>query len=231
MTGFGRREHAAGFSAARSFWWLAGLCLLMPAHVLAAGAATLEISADQSSSRMDMSWRDQNLRMEMPDQGSAYLLIHGDKAYSVTTEQGQTMVLDMSSMREMAQSGNEDVDLGSLEQLEATGESETIAGIEGEVYRVVWTDGNGQTHEDTAVLSDNAVVRGMTDAFRRSAEAMGGNADPFNDALDQRNAGILRFSDDFRVVSISGDAPPASDFELPAEPMSLEDLMRQQMGQ
>lgn len=234
-------EHAVGEYGTpparfgRSLVALAALCLLLPAHVLAAGAATLEVRSGQSSSRMDMSWRDDNLRLDLPDGAGGYMVVRSGKAYSVTQQQGQTMVLDMSSLKEMGQSdkqgGGVDADIGSLEKLEATGEMETIAGIEGEVYRVVWTDADGETHENTAVLSDHALVRGMTDAFRRSAEAMGGDGEMFNDALEKRNAGVLRFSQDFRVVDISGDAPPASDFELPAEPMSLQDLMRQQMQQ
>lgn len=214
---------------------LAALCLLVPAHVFAAGTATLEVRSEQSNSRMDMSWRDDNLRLDLPDEAGGYMVVRGGKTYSVTQQQGQTMVLDMSSLKEMGQSGEQgggvDTDIGSLEKLEATGETETIAGIDGDVYQVVWTDANGDTHENTAVLSDHELVRGMSDAFRRSAEAMGGNGDLFNDALQERGAGVLRFSDDFRVVDITDDAPPASDFELPAEPMSLEDLMRQQMEQ
>lgn len=234
-------DHAVGghaFPGVRSNRCIAAfaaLFLLAPAYVFAEGTATLEVRSEQSNSQMDMSWRDDNLRLDLPDEAGGYLVVQGDKAYSVTQQQGETMVLDMSSLREMGQSGEQgggvDTDIGSLEKLEATGETETIAGIDGDVYNVVWTDANGDRHENTAVLSEHELVRGMSDAFRRSAEAMGGNGDLFNDALQERGAGVLRFSDDFRVVDISGDAPPASDFELPAEPMSLQDLMRQQMGQ
>lgn len=215
---------------------LVALCLLLPLHALAAGTAKLEVRSQQSTSKMDISWRDTHMRLDLPGQSGGYMVVRGDKAYSVTQQQGQTMVLDMSSLKEMGQAGNKggevQTNIGSLDEFEATGEKETVAGLEGEVYRVAWTDPDGETHQDTAVLSDNAIVRDMTDAFRRATEAMGGEGtDPFADALRERDAGVLRFADDFRVLSVSDEAPSAGDFELPAEPMSLQDMMREQMGQ
>lgn len=216
--------------------YLAAICLAWSGLALAGGSATIESRTPEGPVRMDVSWSGDDLRMDMPGEMNAYMLVRGGKGYSVGRHGGRTMVLDMDSMRQMGQmaqgagdSGPElaPEELSSLDSLEATGERETVAGIAGEVHRISWTDAGGTQHQDTAVLSEDPLARALTDAFGRSVGAISGRAeDPFGEAALARDLGVLRFSDKFKVVAISGDEPPGSQFELPAEPMSLQDLMR-----
>lgn len=214
--------------------WLGALCIALPGFALAGGTATIESSTPDGPVRVDVSWADDNLRLDLPGQQNAYMLVRAGKGYSVASQAGRTMVLDMESMRQMGQMGGGGDpaealgpdEVRSLDVLEATGERELVAGIAGEVYRIAWTDGAGDAQEGSAVLSGDARARALTDAFARSTQAISGRAeDPFGEAMRQRDLGMLRFGDQFQVVAISDDAPPASEFELPAEPMTLQDMM------
>lgn len=204
----------------------------------AGGSATIESSTPQESLQFDVSWRSDMVRMEFPQQPGAYMIVRDGKGYSISNQGGQTMVLDMSSLQEMGQGGDENgagvgsSEFQSLDLLEATGDSATVAGIEGEIYAIEWTDDQGESHRGTVVLSEHPQVRALTTTLRKTAEAMGAaETDPLSEAVIGRDMGVLRFDDKFELVSISGDAPAASEFELPAEPMSVQDLMRQQMQQ
>lgn len=199
----------------------------------AGGTATLEASADDRQSRMEVRWSGDNMRMDFPRQQGAYMLVRGDNSYSVVNQGGRIMVMDMSSMGRMAESmgGQARAEISahqaqSLEGIEATGESETIAGIEGEVYRIQWIDGAGNKHKESAVLSGDPLVVGFTGAFRQFAEAGNGQPDAIGKALAKRELGVLRFGDKLTVVSISDDIPSSGVFELPAEPMDMQEMMK-----
>lgn len=213
--------------------------LALPGVAIAAGGtATIESTTTQESLQFDVSWRGDMVRMDFPQQPGAYMIVRDGKGYSVSSQGGQTMVLDMSSMQKMGQGGDNKgagmaaSEFQTLDLLEATGDSATVAGIEGEIYAIEWTDQQGESNRSAVVLTENAQVQGLTAALRTAAEAMGAaESDPLSKEVLSRDMGVLRFADKFELVSISDEAPAASDFELPAEPMSLQDLMRQQMGQ
>lgn len=204
------------------------------APAFAAGTATVEGSGPSGSVEMKIRWAGDNLRMDFPAQPGTYMIVREGKTFSVSSQGGQVMVMDMSSMGQMAQAmgAQAGVAIGpqsavSLEKVEATGEDETVAGIPGEVYRIDWTDGSGNKRSDTAVLTDNPLVFELTDAFRRHVEAMGvGATDPIGKALAIREMGVLRFANNFRVLSIAEDTPSSDLFKLPAEPMNLQQMMQ-----
>ncbi len=210
------------------------LSLALPSLAFAGGSATIQSASPSGPVQMDVQWRDGAMRLDPPTDENAYLLVRDGKAYSVGEQGGRTMVLDLASLREMGQAmgaaPGDDMapgEVGSLDELEATGERESVAGLAGEIYNVRWTDVEGNRHEDTAVLSEHALALDLSQAFGRSTQAISPRAgDAFGEAVKEHGLGVLRFSDKFEVVAVSGDAPPAAAFELPAEPMSLEDLMR-----
>lgn len=218
---------------------MALLMLALPSAAIAAGGtATIESTTKQESLQFDVSWRGDMVRMDFPQQPGDYMIVRDGKGYSVSSQGGETMVLDMSSLQKMGQGGDKNgagmtsSRFQTLDLLEATGDAATVAGIEGEIYAIEWTDQQGESHRSAVVLSDNAQAKGLTAALRTAAEAMGAaEADPLSKEVLERDMGVLRFDNKFKLVSISGNVPAASDFELPAEPMSLQDLMRQQMGQ
>lgn len=217
-----------------------GLLLAASLPALADGQATLESRSDQGNATMEVSWAGDDLRMDFPQQAQAgFMLLKDGNGYMVTRMQGQTLVMDMARLKEMAESmGGDQAMAGvtsqqadSVESLEATGEQETVAGLEGEVYALAWTDKAGATHDDTLVLSDDDQVRELMRAFHAYQRTMTGEPDPIASALEEEGLGMLRFGDRFRIAELSDEAPAASTFELPEDAMSMEDMMNRALSQ
>lgn len=206
--------------------WLAGL-LATPALAMAAGTASVQ-TEDQT---LEVLWQDESKARITPQGQSSYMVMRDGKLYGVSTGGSRTMVMDLTAMAGIM--GRMGLDPSStspgpdqameVESFGATGERETVAGLQGEVYEVRWRDQDGRTHTDQAVLSDNPLVvelmTVMAGAAQTLAEAMdrehGGVVE---EQLSTRGLGILRYNET-RVTKISGEAPGAGAFELPAEPM------------
>lgn len=214
---------------------LAAPLFAVAATALAGGQATLETTG-KGAGTMSLSWSDSRTVRMAPEGQPAYMLVRGGKAYSISNAGGRLMVMDMSSMAGMMprqdampqqQSGTV-ADARAVSSIESTGETEAVAGIEGEVYEITWTDASGRQHVDEAVLSEDDTAVEMTAAFRAFAEAMGGagSTDAIGRRLSATGKGLLRFSDNFRVAAISSETPPAGEFELPAEPMDMRKMMQ-----
>ncbi|MDN3524623.1 hypothetical protein QWY79_05010 [Halomonas sabkhae] len=211
-----------------------GLGLAVATPVLADGQATLQAHSNQGSVDMKVRWAGDKLRMDFPDQSQAgFMLLREGKGYMVTQMQGQTMVMDMAKMKEMAENmggGQAETMTGQqaqqVDSLEATGGTETIAGLEGEVYNIQWTDKSGTRHDDELVLTDDAQVREMMAAFHDYQRSMTGEPDPIATELQDRELGMLRFGDRFQLAELSDSTPDATIFELPENAKSFEDMMR-----
>lgn len=210
---------------------LAVALLLVPAAALAAGSARLRADTESGSTVMNVSWSgDGALRMDTSD-SPGHFIVRDGKAYMVMQQGGRTLVMDLASMMKMAAgqsgglpSGNS---FGRVESITATGASETVAGIEGRVYEVTWTDGDGKRRSGEVVLTDDPLVAEMTQAYLAAVQAMSGaDTTAYRQSLPEGERGLLRSGDDFRIESISGDAPAADAFELPAEPMDLQKMMQ-----
>ena len=217
-----------------------GLLLAASLPALADGQATLESRSDQGNATMEVSWAGDDLRMDFPQQAQAgFMLLKDGNGYMVTEMQGQTLVMDMARLKQMAESmGNDQAMAGltsqqadSIESLEATGKQETIAGLEGEVYQLAWTDKAGNAHDDTLVLSDDDQVRELMSAFHAYQRTMTGEPDPIATALEEEGLGMLRFGDRFRIASLSDETPAASAFELPENAMTFDDMMGDALSQ
>jgi hypothetical protein len=113
--------------------------------------------------------------------------------------------------------------------------------VRGEVHLLTYTDEQGQRHSDEMVLTNNATLGEMNlamAAFSLSmVEAMGQKqaegAKAISAELQRRNFGLLRYGNDYRVISLSKSTPPASRFVLPAAPTALPSLpagMAEMMG-
>ncbi|MEQ8798455.1 MAG: hypothetical protein RJQ08_01460 [Salinisphaeraceae bacterium] len=222
------------------------LILLAFSSVAAAGGtATIEVTGDNAAGgNVTMHWQDaENVRIDPPNQ-PAYMLLRGGKAYTVMSTGGRTMVMDLASISNMPGGGPGGMgspDIGgtsaisratAVSDIDATGQRETVAGIEGEIYTVTWTDADGSSHSGEAVLSDDATVVEMSQAFGGFIEAMaaiGNNkraGDAINEKLAAEGLGVLRFENQFRLAEISDETPSADTFELPAKPMNLQDMMK-----
>lgn len=211
-----------------------GLVMAASSSAMADGSAKLEAQSDQGGVTMDVRWAGDNLRMDFPDQSQAgFMLLRDGKGYMVSQMQGQTMIMDMAKLKDMAENmGGGEVETmtgqqaSQVDALESTGDSESIAGLEGEVYRLQWTDKSGTSHDDEIVLSDDGQVRELMSAFHDYQRTMTGEPDPIATTLEERGLGMLRFGDRFRLAELS-DASPAPDiFELPENAKTFEDMMR-----
>lgn len=215
---------------------VAGVLLAAALPALADGKATITTQDAQEPMQMVIHWDDDRMRMDFPSQQQGYMLLRDGKGYMVAEQGGQTIVMDMATLKEMtdamgdeagAMSGNQ---AQSVESLDATGERETIAGIEGEVYRVRWTDRSGNSHDDRLVLSEEPLAREMLAAFQDYVETVMGEPDPIGASVLERDLGMLRFGDKFEVAEIADASPDAAMFELPENAMTMQDMIKQRMG-
>lgn len=216
---------------------LTALLALAPLPLLAAGTATL----NTGSGNVDLSWHDaQTLRMHTA-QSPGYMLLREGKIYMVNPEgSGMPPVLELSSMMQglMQGDGQQNDPLSTalstrVESVKPMGRKETVAGMAGEVYALTTTDDSGQSKTQEAVLSGNALAVEMTQAFMNLHAAMVGEEKPqqFLEALPGGQRGVLRVGQDMVVHALSGDAPAAADFDLPAAPMDMGSMMQQMMKQ
>lgn len=196
----------------------------------AAGSATIS-SSDGETVRMD--YLDDKLSMNV-GAGSDRMVLRDGKMFMIS---GDT-VIDAGSMmsmvgQQMPALGPDDVD--QFKSLKASGRSETVAGINGEVHVLTYVDGEGNTQSRELVLSKDPRAVELMKAFSNMTETMAqltGNPMPaggaeFEAAL--RGYGMLRADSDFRVVSFN-DAPAASRFELPSAPQSMPNMQGQMGG-
>lgn len=218
----------------------------LPAAALAGGTAVTESSSAGmnigsssmagGTTRTEIAWRDPGTVRITPKGQGGYMIARDGSVYSVAQQGGQTMVIDMAAMKGMmqqmtqGQSGN-GPSLGSVDSVQATGRSETVAGIRGKVFNVTTTDFRDTTVTSEWVLTGDPLVTEMTDAYFGAITSMFGNdggqmARNWQGGLPAGMHGILRAGDQFRLVSISADTPPANQFELPAAPTDLGAMMK-----
>ncbi len=179
-------------------------------------------------------WQGDALRMDIAGM-DAYMLLRGEEIYSVTAAGGQIMVMPLSQLKEMAGAAGAQgpaadragvVFPDSIEAIRETGETREVAGIEGDVYEIEWTDNSGTVRTDTAVLTDDPRMIEHQDLKIRFIRAVS-DEDPNTllAELEDRGLAALSFGARFRVTELTGEAGPEGDFELPAEPMNFGDMM------
>ncbi|MEQ8802825.1 hypothetical protein [Haliea sp.] len=208
---------------------------LLLALGLSAGPASADIAevVDAEGNRMSFEYEGDQLRINM-NQENSYMLVRGEQIYAVTDNDGEIMVIDvkqtLSMFGNMAQSAIPDMAAVNVESLEATGRSETVAGIPGEVYNLKYTDQEGRRQESDMVLSSDRRAMGFRDAVHRMASTMSsmlaqqGTHDRLQAQLDGMNLGVLRYGEDMRVTAITETQVADARFVLPAEPTDLSGL-------
>lgn len=198
---------------------------LLPCAAFAGGEATLirTESAMQAAGQSfgggetteTVSWRDVDTVRVDEDQAH-YSLLRDGKKYWVDQSQAEAKVMETPLIK--ADPGAQSSGKNPF-SIEATGASETVAGIEGRVYHVTITIPNMGTKDFEAVYTDDPLVVEMTHAY---FNAMGGMwaTGPFQASLPDDDRGLLRKDDELRLDSISRAEPPASTFKLPAQPVN-----------
>ncbi|EED35690.1 conserved hypothetical protein [Luminiphilus syltensis NOR5-1B] len=205
------------------------------ATVTVAGIATIE-SSDGGETTLE--YNETMLRINSAESTDAYMVVRDGNMYSVVDTGDGMMVMDAGAMmKQLGNSGmlptdwNSDL-AGELLSFEDTGKKETVAGIRGDVYEARFRDEDGEERLETLVLSSDPRVQEYTQAMGQmmafatsiAPEASREKSDDFMQRLTAMDAGVLRFGDDMRVSTISGETVPADRFELPAEPTDMSGL-------
>lgn len=169
---------------------------------------------------------------------SSYLLFRDRQAQVVTEYQGNTLVMDLANMSTMAQSLgimnvlgiNSETLLINVLGMQATGEKEQVAGIEGEVYKLTWSKNNVK-HVDQLVVSSNARAWEYTEAWieaidtiSRSSTSISINGDELLARLRSDKLGILRLGNRFRLVSVQSNPVNRARFIAPDTSISIPGL-------
>lgn len=210
---------------------------LTPLAALAAGSANINYDGESGQ----LYWQNaQTVRMDMAaDPG--HILMKNNKVYMVHLDapKGMPQVMEMSGILQTF-SGLADQDGNMLEGLSQniqsarnTGASETIAGITGEVYDITIKDSKGNVQTRQLVLSNDAIAQELTEALFGVSGSLVGTEylQPFKQALPKGMYGVLRIDSSMVVQSINRNAPAASTFDLPAEPVNFGNMMKQLMEQ
>lgn len=212
-----------------------------PNHRIASVATTLALLAfpvqgdiaeviNNDGQRMIFEYQGDQLRVNM-DQQDSYMIQQGERVYMVSESNGETMVIDLkqtlSMFGNMAEAAIPDMAAVRVESLQPTGRRETVAGIDGEVYLLQYTNEEGKPAEAEMVLSSDPRAMGFRDAVHQWATslssmlAMQGTHNDLHSQLDTIELGVLRYGDDMRVTSIRKTRVPGERFVLPAEPTDL----------
>jgi hypothetical protein len=201
--------------------------------------APAEGTAESSSHSMSFDYLNENTaRMDVVlsgnHNGSSYHLFRDGKVYGVYTMNGKTTVVDVSSMkglRNMMSRSNPNAATSQIKILElsSTGKVENVAGIEGDVYQIVWRDGKGKLHDETAVLSGDPRAKEWTTHWLKASNklqlAILGKVPESNvsDRLKKEGKGLLRLGNSIKVTSLT-QSRNNNQFELPAEPTAIPDF-------
>jgi hypothetical protein len=144
---------------------------------------------------------------------AAYMIFRDGKAYMVANI-GMLVVMDMSTI---AQSAGKDQasaasmgadEIADVLSLKSSGGSESVAGVTGELYEMVWRDGEGREHTNELVLSDAAIVLELTRAWSHMNEVMtqaglgSAGQQEFIALLEDEGMGWLRIGDRSQVTSL-----------------------------
>ena len=209
--------------------------LITVTPLLADGRVTFTADAgDAGQMTMTERWTGNALRTDIEGM-DAYMLLRDDSVYSIISMAGQVTVMDLGQLKDMpgasasrspSQSEAGVVFPDEIASLNALGETREIAGVEGEVHDIEWRDAAGDVRTDTAVLTDDPRLLEHQSLKMQLIETISGKApNPLLVELDDRGLAALSFGDRFKVTEVGGDAGPAGDFELPADPMDLGGIM------
>lgn len=213
-----------------------------PVAALADIVGTYVATEGKERQTMTLSYKDdRHIRMDIGAQ--AYMLVSGEKAYLVTRDGGETVVMDLDTMPKMAMPGQKPDAKEDKTSIRKTGKKETVAGITGEVYEIL---SGGERHE--VVLSTDKRAQALNKAFmalgKRMAQGLGAGMSAQLD-LAAREAqkhgygGLLRADQSFVLQSLEEKSKPAGFYELPkgSKPVEMPPMpafdpaMMQQMQQ
>jgi hypothetical protein len=205
--------------------------LLAPIGTTHAGSAVIQT---QQGEQITVEVSATQLRMNAD--ANTYLVIDNNKVAVVNTQTNPPMVLDLSSMLDMT--GQNISTIGAMSglpntagevSLTALNQTETHAGITGEVYSVTLIEEDGRQTTREIVVTNHPVIRQVTrhllDTFVQQIQPESTRFLEQSQATLGERTGLLRVGEDWQVLSVDEQPTPAERFTLPAEPTSLQDMM------
>lgn len=218
----------------RQFFQISAL-LLFSLPVWAGGQAVLQSGSGSHAENAQLAWLDaEHLRMDI-SRPPAEILLRQGRLYAITQVAGVPIVADVANIDQMAQilgqgghfSGQIDRKLArSVQSFQATGRHEIVAGVRGEIYRIVWRDAQGAEHTDQAVLSNSPAVVELTRALQNLGVAAHKGGDARSAEVIRRGLGVLRYGHDYRLISVSSRRPSESDLALPTQGLDVQKLLQ-----
>lgn len=186
--------------------------------------ADVTATYQMGKNRMVISVRDDNhVRMDVDKDN--FLLLSGDKTYSVRKEGKGWVAMDLAEIGKMMGSmpkmpfpgAGEDEDTGPVGSFSNTGRTETVAGYTGRVYEVTDADGERTelvltNHKDITTLS-----RGMMRFGQQSMRNLGvaDASDLPTDLVDSGYTGMLRQDKNMKLVSVDKADKGKGHYALP----------------
>lgn len=224
--------------------------LAAPCGALAGGTAEIETGSGSDRLRTTIEFDGAKVRMltalpQGEDAPQGEMILRDGKVYAVIDRGSNPTVMEMSGMMKMiggamqqAPSPDAFDEVARYHGLSATGRAETVGGLRGEVFRLDYETKAGTRESTEVVLATQAVAREMSLSMAAvgstMAESMGviepEGSRQLQAELERRKVGVLRFGDEYRVLSLNSSTPPASRFVLPAAPMQMPALPGLQGG-
>lgn len=241
------------------FWGVLSVLWFSVLPVQAAGQAFIQTSQGGRVEQIRVLWLNtHSARMDIP-RPPAEILLHNKTLYAISHLGGVSVVATVDNVQQLAQAlGQGAGAFGQLDHqkarsvktLKASGHYETIAGIRGEQYRVVWIDRLGKTHTDTAVLTHEPVVVDMTRSLQNMALSANEGDDarmieftrPNDGQTENKGAcqsewlgsdkhqcrgwGVLRYGNAFVLTSITSKAPAKDLLSLPTQSIDVQKILQ-----
>jgi len=206
---------------------LAGMALIGAQGAFADVTAVYKMTSPDGHAMQTIRYVDkQHVRIDMKSGANNMSMLKlGDKVYSITGKVVQDMSQLADMMAAMGRGGKGSHVTHATEsqiKYEDTGRTETIAGIEGKVYRFVE---RGKQHE--VVLGPNQDLKDAVSGLMEVTKATMGMMSDENPAnqlpkdASMKNMAMLRLDDGVRLQSMDTHAIPGSMFELPAKPQQM----------
>ncbi|MCK5162293.1 MAG: hypothetical protein KAQ72_01180 [Desulfobacula sp.] len=208
------------------------VCLLFFASTAIAATDIVATYKYQDGSMVTIVTRDSK-HVRMDTSGTSYLLLDGDKVYSVSQDDsGQWMVMDMGQMK-AATSGGFTSLFGGAETktqeeysatYEKTGQKEKIAGYTGVVYNIEVMEGGNIVRRDEVVLSSHSDLKKVNEGWSAIAAKMGESMGEemakslekaTKEAKEAGYGGMLRYGDEMKLHSLKKMSLNVSYYRVP----------------
>jgi len=217
------------------------LLFLIPSSTYASGIAKFKGIDNGKPYTLSLEYLNRNTsRIDIDDNSDvdSYLLFNNNQGQVVTAYQGNTLVMDLDSMSQMAQSLGVmsvlGIDSESLQihviSMEPTGKKEKVAGIEGEVYKLTWSRNKIKQQDELVVSSDRRAWEyteawvDAIDAISKSSPSINIQGDELLTRVSRDKIGVLRLGNRFRLASVQSKPVSPARFVAPGTSITIPGL-------